>query len=657
MDNREQESFVARFMADYFAECDEHLAEVRAGLMTLERGVESGTTPRPVLDDLFRNFHSLKGISAIAEIRDGEQLAHDMEGYLRVLRSGDAPITAEGIDALVHAVRTFEQILYAKRVGNEAPVIQSAVARLRAVTAGLEPGRVRAAAPAARNDGARWQVTFTPSAELVARDVKVDTIRQRLLAIGTIASVTPRVLEGGQIAFDFVVATDDEAALQSWAADGVVYEPAAETETEEPATTGPQPISAARPVEAVAAPVANFVRVELARLDRLMRNVGDLVVTRSRMEDVLQRVEAQMPAADWRALMEYSERLERQLRELREGVMRVRLVPVGEIFRRMPFVVRDLARDTDKRVQTELSGQDTEIDKLLIERMLDPILHLVRNAISHGIETPAERVAAGKSPEGTIRLSAVTIGESVVLDIADDGRGLDRPAIVARAVAAGVAGAADAASDDRALLEIICAPGFSTRDVADRASGRGVGMAVVRDTVRELGGTLELMTQPEAGTTFRVTLPLTLAITDALIVTVGGHTFAVPQSGVREVIEVATESLTTIEGSELIVHRGSSLPLVRLSRVFSTTSRSGARMHGLVVGSGHAAVGLLVDRISGHREIVVKTVTDPLIKVEGVVGVTELGDGRVVLIVDPSWVARQVRHRGPRHAAAMEGRR
>jgi two-component system chemotaxis sensor kinase CheA len=658
MDNHEQDNFVARFMADYFAECEEHLAEVRAGLMTLEGSIDSGMTPRQVLDDLFRNFHSLKGISAIAEIRDGEHLAHEMESYLRVLRNGEAVITAAGIDALVAGVRTFEQILSAKRAGNDAPAIHTTVARLQAVTAGTSPAAVTApAAPALSRGVRRWLVTFSPSAELVARDIKVDTIRQRLLTIGDIASVTPRVSPGGQIAFDFIAATDDEAALRSWAADGVVFAAAPQPLPEAPEPQGQDVSPAVRPVEAVAAPIANFVRVELARLDELMRNVGDLVVTRSRMEDVLQHVEAQMPAADWRALMDYSERLERQLRELREGVMRVRLVPIGEIFRRMPFVVRDLARDTGKRVQIVLSGQGTEIDKLLIERMLDPILHLVRNAISHGIETPAERVAAGKSPDGTIRLAAVTLGASVVLDIADDGRGVDRAAIVARAVAAGVEGAAEAATDDRALLDVICAPGFSTRDVADRGSGRGVGMAVVRDTVRELGGTLELITQPDAGTTFRLTLPLTLAITDALIVSVGGHTFAVPQSAVREVIEVASESLTAIESNELIVHRGGSLPMVRLARVFNTPSRTTGRLHALVIGTGSAAVGLIVDRISGHREIVVKTLADPLIKVDGVVGVTELGDGRVVLIIDPAWVALQVRHRGPRRAAAGEGRR
>ena len=654
MDDQEQARFVERFMADYFAECDEHLAEVRAGLLALEHGV--GAAPaRPLLDDLFRNFHSLKGISAIADIRDGEQLAHEMESCLRALRSGDVALSSDGVDALVEGVRTFERILTSRRDGTPPPALEGALARLRAsATAPVAPTPAAAAA-AAPQSGERWRVTFKPSPELVAREIKVDTIRQRLLDIGRIDSVTPRVVPGGQIAFDFIVETGDEASLQRWTGDGLSFEPLTIAEGD----GGAAPAAPPRPVEPAATPVANFVRVELARLDGLMRNVGDLVVTRSRMEDVLQRVEAHMPAADWRALMDHAERLERQLRELREGVMRVRLVPVGEIFRRMPFVVRDLARDTGKRVRIELSGQDTEIDKLLIERMLDPILHLVRNAISHGIETPDERIAAGKPPEGTIRLAAVTVGESVVLEIADDGRGIDRTAIVARARAAGLAAADDALTDDRTLLDLICAPGFSTREVADRGSGRGVGMAVVRGTVAELGGTLELAAAaPEAGTTFRITLPLTLSIADALIVTIGEHTFAVPQSAVREVVEVAASAVTAIEGHELVIHRGASLPVVRLSRVFGTTARATARMHGLIIGQGSSAVGLLVDRIAGHREIVVKTVSDPLIKVDGVVGVTELGDGRVVLIVDPGWVAQQVRRRaGLRLPEVREGRR
>jgi len=249
-------------------------------------------------------------------------------------------------------------------------------------------------------------------------------------------------------------------------------------------------------------------------------------------------------------------------------VMRVRLVPVGELFRRMPFVVRDLARDTDKRVHLTLAGQTTEIDKFLIERMMDPVLHLVRNAISHGVESPEQRIAAGKPPQATIRLGASTAGESVILEIGDDGGGIDVDAVAERARAAGMP-VPDEPLDARALLDIICASGFSTKHEADRASGRGVGMAVVRSTVEALGGSLALETTRGHGTTFRITLPLTLAITDAIIVHVGDQVFAIPQSAVCEVIEVEPTALRAIADDELLPYRGHTLPIVRLSRLFS----------------------------------------------------------------------------------------
>src|SRR5205814_9399780 len=210
-----------------------------------------------------------------------------------------------------------------------------------------------------------------------------------------------------------------------------------------------------------------------------------------RLTGTLSRVEQRIPAGDWRTIQENAIAIDRQLRTLREGIMRVRLVPVGEIFRRMPFVVRDLARETGKRVRLDLQGQGTEIDKFLVERMMDPVLHLVRNAISHGIEVPEERIGAGKRPDATIRLAATTIGESVMLEVSDDGRGIDASAIARRARAAGLR-VGDADLDSRTLLDVLCSPGFSTRDEPDRASGRGVGMTVVRDMVQELGGTLAL---------------------------------------------------------------------------------------------------------------------------------------------------------------------
>ena len=255
--------------------------------------------------------------------------------------------------------------------------------------------------------------------------------------------------------------------------------------------------------------------------------------------------------------------------------MRVRLVQVDEIFRRMPFVARDVAREAGKDVRVALSGQDTEIDKFLVERMMDPILHLVRNAVSHGIEDPAARTAAGKPSQGVVRLDACTVGERVVIEVADDGAGIDAAAVAARARAAGIR-LPDGPLDARTLTELLCEAGFSTRDVADRASGRGMGMAVVRTTVQELGGSLIVDTEVGLGTRFTVTLPVTLAITDALIALADGHTFAVPQSAVEEVIEIDASTIRQLEDNEIVPHRGRSLPLLRLHDVLGLAARQRA---------------------------------------------------------------------------------
>ena len=639
--------FESSFMDDYFAEADEHLLAIRRCLLMLD-AAQGADVPPAVLEELFRSCHSLKGISAMVELREAELLAHHMESGLRAIRQGDVALDGGNLDTLLAGANALEAVIVAKRQGVPVPSEELAIAALSALASSqVAVRRPPADAPDSIGNARGWTVSFVPSPELVARGVKVDTIRARLLEFGKIRSVTPRVQAGGGISFEFDVESGDEASLSALRTDGVSYEslplPVSPAQADA-AAAGGDPSASPRAWEVASGAPGNFVRVDLTRLDDLMRVAGDLVVTRSRLEDTLRRVERHVPAREFRSLQEHDSLMERQLRDLREGIMRVRLVPVGEVFRRMPFVVRDLARDGGKRVQLEIAGQGTEIDKFLIERMMDPILHLVRNAVGHGIETVERRIAAGKPPDGTIRLSASTVGESVIIEIADDGAGIDIAAIAQRAPAKGIR-TEEGALDSRVLLDIICASGFSTRDEADRISGRGVGMDVVRGTVQELRGTLEVATEPGRGTTFTITLPLTLAVIDAIIAHIGDQTFAVPQSAIQEVIEVDPGSVRAFERNELLTYRGRALPMVRLERLFHIDTAKRPRLHAIVVGTGLSAVGLLVDRVAGHREIVVKTITDPLIRVEGVSGATELGDGRLVLILDVSALSRGVRQR------------
>jgi two-component system, chemotaxis family, sensor kinase CheA len=642
--DRTDGEFIAGFMDDYFAECDEHLTEVRRILLAADPAAGAGLD-REALEDLFRSFHSLKGLSGMVELREAELLAHEMEDYLRLLRDGEMQFSAAGHDALVKGTRALEQVIASRREQKDAVPVHETLALLSSIAA--KDLAARTAIDALETDTPapprRWRALFTPSPDLAARGVNVDHVRRRLRESARLVEAAPRIAADGTISFEFILEDlADDVVPESWTADGitaaVVETPAiapldslARADTVETGGTGSAPGAILNP--------SHYVRVDLAKLDELMRMIGDMVISRARLGESLTQVEPHVPAVQWRTVQENGLALERQLRDLREGVMRLRLVPVGEIFRRMSFVVRDLARESGKKMDLRLRGQDTEIDKFLVERMMDPVLHLVRNAVSHGIEPPHARIAHGKTDVGHLALSASSVGDIVTIEIADDGAGVDAGAVAARARALGMT-VADGLLDGPALLEILCAPGFSTRDAADRAAGRGVGMGVVQSTIRELGGTLSIDTEPGQGTRFIIELPVSLAIADAIIATVGTQTFAVPQSAIREVIEVEPTSLRAIENHEIAPYRGAVLPIIRLSRLFKVASVPRRALHVFVVGHGLSAVGIAVDRIVGQREVVVRPMVDPLIRVEGVTGATDLGDGRVVLILDAMRIAR-----------------
>jgi two-component system chemotaxis sensor kinase CheA len=364
-----------------------------------------------------------------------------------------------------------------------------------------------------------------------------------------------------------------------------------------------------------------------------MRITGEMVIHRSRLEE-------RAAQSGQESLKEINRAFSKSLREMRRVLSRVRLVSIAEIFSRMPFVVRDLARDSDKKVRVLLEGRQTEIDKYLVERLKEPLLHLVRNAFAHGIESAAEREKAGKPAEAIIELRAQSQGERVIITVRDDGRGIDSVKIVARAQALGLR--VPEKIDSAGLLAILCSAGFSTRDEADRTAGRGVGMAVVESTVRQLGGTLSVESTPGTGTEFTLKLPLTLSITEALIVTAGSQTCAMPQGAVDEIIQIESRELRRLKETAVIPYRDGLLPVKRLRAMFSLPPETNGILTVLVLSVERGALGLIVDRVLAQREIVIRPLADILLKVPGVSGATELGDGKPILILDPLAITQGV---------------
>jgi two-component system chemotaxis sensor kinase CheA len=640
--NHPNDDFFNQFLDDYFTECEEHFTLIRRTLLDIEQFVNNPQLDTGQLDELFRSFHTIKGISGMVGLTPAEQLAHEMESYLRVLRTGEAILTKGGFEALLDGTRTLEAVVAAHRTRVPSPDTAAAIASLTAAitdTSEVEPAEPSAKPAKADSQTAKWRFRFVPSQSRSEAGINVNTIRARLQTIGVIQQATP-IVENGDVLFEFLVVTDvaepefndlDELGLTM---SRVEEAPAESTERDSHL--------------AATSLAASSVRVDLSRLDQLMLLVGELVVTRARLEQNLSMVRTMLPSNNWRHLHEVNVTLGKQLRDLRRDVMRVRMVAVAEVFERMRFVVRDVAREAQKQVVLELNGQETEIDKFLVERLADPLMHLVRNAISHGIESEPERRAAGKERTGHIWLTARTSGEIVIIEIEDDGRGIDVNSIAAKAPEVDLLGN-DGEIDFNKVLDVITAPGFSTRTEADRASGRGVGMDIVARAVHDLDGQLILKSEQGVGTKFRIELPLTLAITDALVANVDGQTFAVHRSTVNEVIEINPESINVLENNEVIIHHGDVLPLVRLSRVFNLTDKSEGRLHAFVIGTGSRATALVVDKVLGLREVVVRALNDPLTDVQGIGGATELGDGRPILILDVMEILNSSRQASVSH--------
>jgi two-component system chemotaxis sensor kinase CheA len=449
---------------------------------------------------------------------------------------------------------------------------------------------------------------------------------------------------------------------QAVTAQAIVAEPAAPeaTLTQATATNPPPQVSANEGPARHAAPAAHgaasgdggSIRVSIEKIDELLNSVGELVITQS----VLSQLAAPLEGREAEDLRNALGQLERHMRGLQESVMRVRMLPISVVFNRFPRLVRDLGQRLGKRIELRLTGDSTELDKTVLEKIGDPLVHLVRNAIDHGIETPEVRLAAGKPAHGVIELNAYHKGGNVVVEVSDDGGGLRREKILAKARERGLVSGDEELSEER-VFNLIFAPGFSTADVVSDVSGRGVGMDVVKRNINELGGHVQIHSSPGKGSMVRIRLPLTLAILDGQLARVGEEVYVVPIVSIVETIQVRQEQVGSIAARAQVFRlRDDYLPIIRLYELFGIEPQYTELLDGLlmIVEADGKRVGLFVDELMSQQQVVIKSLETNFRPVIGFAGATMLGDGRVALILDIPGVISRFHNREPRRDAAQQ---
>jgi two-component system chemotaxis sensor kinase CheA len=392
--------------------------------------------------------------------------------------------------------------------------------------------------------------------------------------------------------------------------------------------------------------ISDTVRVDIRKLDELMNLVGELVIQRNAIANVAtQLAQTTDTARIGIELGKANKLLDRKLKELQAGVLDVRMVPLRQIFEKLSRVVRRLRRDHDKNLQLDFKGADTELDKLIVEQLVDPLMHVVRNSFDHGIEGVEERLAAGKAADGTIQIQAFARGNHVVIEVSDDGRGIDTERVRRVAEARGLVAPEDDLTH-RETLDLVFSAGLSTRDEISETSGRGVGMDVVRSNLTALGAMVDIDSKIGKGTVVTMTLPITLAIIQALIVSVGEHRFALPLNSVLETLLLEGHEIQRSEGREILNLRGDALILCRLADEFGLdVERSEGKQSVVVLGMGEQRVGLLVDQLHGQQDTVIKPIKGPIRQIPGIAGATEVGDQAVVLVIDVSHIVTEALRR------------
>ena len=630
----------AEIVAEFLVESHENLDQLDRDLVELERTPGS----RELLSSIFRTIHTIKGTSGFLAFNRLEALTHVGENLLSRLRDGKMVMTTHTAGALLTMVDTVRALLEAIEHGSgdadPAVDVESVVTMLERVLAGevdetaeadqmAEADQPAEAAAAAAGGG---ELSTVPAAEPV-EDAPLTVEGGELSTVPAAEVVEDAPPPAAAAASAQVAEPVAEPVAQS------VVEPAVESVVEpfvEPLLEDAPPVAEAE--EGRRGVVDSSVRVDVDLLDGLVQLVGELVLTRNQ---ILQRTEA----ADDVELVRASQRLDLVASELQESVMRTRMQPIGQVWSKMPRIVRDLAHQLGREVDLEMDGHDTELDRSLLEALKGPLAHLVRNSLDHGIEPPPARAAAGKPTAGRLLLRAYHESGQVVVEITDDGKGIDPRHIGDVAVRRGVVTREQLARmEPRDVLDLIFRPGFSTAEQVTNVSGRGVGMDVVRTSIERIGGSVDLTSTVGCGTTMRIRIPLTLAIIPALVVGQQGERYAIPQANLVELVRLEgqdlRENVETLAGAPVLRLRGRLLPLVSLSEALGGEKADPDGLTIVVVQADETRFGLCVEEVHDTQEIVVKPIGRQLKALPTYAGATIMGDGRVALILDVGGIAR-----------------
>jgi two-component system, chemotaxis family, sensor kinase CheA len=568
------ENEMKEILESFIVETKEIFEQLGPNLLRLEKTPSDAE----LLNTIFRAVHTVKGTSSFLGFDQMTSLAHVFEDVLNKLRKGEIHVTGDGMDVMFAAFDSLKVLLEKIEAGNAEPEdLKDIIAKLKVLASGAAPAENTPAPPGA---------------------------------------VQPEVT----------------AAAVAAVPDPVPAPPPSEE-------TDPQAKSGAAPADRAAAKQADTtIRVDVNRLDSLMDLVGELVLGRNRLnlitDQMNQKMEGTQQAKD---LSDTFTQIDFITTELQMVVMKTRMVPIAKVFNKLPRLVRDLSKETGKEIELVMTGEDTELDKSIIEELNDPLIHIMRNAADHGIERPDVRQAAGKPVRGTISVSAVHEGNHIVLAIEDDGHGMDPERLKQKAIERGMITSAEAREMlPREAFNLIFDPGFSTAEKVTNVSGRGVGMDVVRTNITNLKGIIEIESTLGKGSRFIIKLPLTLAIIKALLVDVAGEILSIPLASVQEVRRIQTEEIATVHGKEVIRLRDTVLPLTRVGYLSAGREKPapGQWLYVVVVALGTHRFGIVVDGLMGQKEVVIKSLGSYLGTVPGIAGSTILGDGRVIMIVD-----------------------